>query len=85
MKRRETPASPAETSTSRTEANGHDDDLAGDLLRGADEISRFLGWKLRVTRHALANGYLPARKAGLIYIASKQRLRRHFQAEAAPE
>jgi hypothetical protein len=66
--------------------NGYDDDadsLAGDLLRGAGEISRFLGLPLRQVRYGLGQGHIPAEKNGALYIGSKKRLRRHYQGPAA--
>ena len=66
------------------EANGRAT-LAGDLLYGAEAIAAWLDWPIRRVRHQLARGYIPVTKQGLIFVASKSRLRRHFQGEAAEQ
>jgi hypothetical protein len=54
-------------------------DLADDLLRGAAEIGAFLGNRSpRQTFHWLEKGFVPARKVGALWIASKTRLRAHM-------
>jgi hypothetical protein len=62
-----------------TNGNHEPSALAADLLRGAPQIAAFLGWPLTRTYHALAAGYVPARKVGVLYIGSKRRLTEHFQ------
>ena len=58
-------------------------ELAGDLLKGAREIAVYLGLAERTVRNMLEHGAIPATKCGLLYIASKRRLRLHFQGETA--
>jgi hypothetical protein len=58
--------------------------LADDLLVGAKAIAAYLGLNERQVFHQAANGGLPAvQRMGKLLIASKQRLRRYYQGEAA--
>jgi hypothetical protein len=52
--------------------------LADDLLRGAAQISAFIGLDLRQTFHALQQGHIPATKEGKTWVGSKSRLRKHY-------
>jgi hypothetical protein len=51
-----------------------------DLVWGADEIARFINSSRRKTYHMLENRQIPARKTGGIWVASKRKLRAHFEA-----
>jgi excisionase family DNA binding protein len=53
----------------------HDNDnLAGDLLRGANAIAAYLGFPRRTIYHAVANGHLPHFKIGETICARKSTL-----------
>jgi hypothetical protein len=52
-----------------------------DLVWGADEIAKFIGRPRRQTYHMLENRHIPARKAGGIWVASRSKLRAHFEAD----
>jgi hypothetical protein len=54
------------------------DDLASDILRGAQAIADFVGLNLRDTWHRLERGFLPANKEGAIWVTTKTRLRKHY-------
>ena len=47
-----------------------------DFLWGASEIGRFMGENRRMTFHLLENGFIPARKVGGTWVASRENLRR---------
>ena len=53
--------------------------LADDLLKGADQISEFIGENLWRTYHLLENQVIPAGKQGNYCIASKRALREHYE------
>jgi hypothetical protein len=53
-----------------------------DLLWGATAIAAMIGKTRRATFHLLENGQIPARKIGNQWVASKQKLRQHFEEEA---
>lgn len=57
-----------------------EDDDALDLVWGADKIAKFIGRPRRQTYHMLENRHIPARKAGGVWVASKSKLRKHFEA-----
>ena len=53
-------------------------DLASDLLWGVAAIAVEIGRPVKKTNRALAAGYLPARKCGLIWVGSRRELRAHL-------
>jgi hypothetical protein len=61
------------------DADADGESLAGDLLYGADAIASFLGLSRRQAFHFLQRGHIPATKQGSIWVASKSRLKRHYQ------
>jgi hypothetical protein len=56
--------------------------LADDVLFGAQAIANEIGRDIRQTFYLLERGYLPARKTGRIWTATRSGLRRHFNGEA---
>ncbi|WP_404404915.1 DNA-binding protein [Pelagibacterium halotolerans] len=54
-----------------------------DLLWGIDQIAAFIGRTPRQTYEALAKHELPARQVNRRWVASKRKLREHFEGEAA--
>lgn len=54
-----------------------------DLLWGAAAIAAFLGRTRRQTFGMLEAGELPARKVGARWVASRKKLREHFEEIAA--
>lgn len=50
------------------------DNLAGDILRGAEEISRYLGFPRRSIYHAASRGNIPVFRLGDIVCARKSTL-----------
>lgn len=50
------------------------DNLATDLLRGAEAIARFLGFPRRAVYHAVAKGHLPHFKIGETICARRSTL-----------
>ena len=48
--------------------------LADDLLTGAAEIARYVGWPVRRIYHAASRHYLPIGRAGQILVARKSEL-----------
>jgi hypothetical protein len=62
-----------------TKNKKHDDEsIAGDLLRGAREISKFLGITERQTFYYVQKKAIPVTRLGSLIVASKSVLRRHF-------
>jgi hypothetical protein len=59
--------------------------LADDILRGAPAIARFLGEDVRYVYYLCAQGYIPCGKVGDRWIASKARLRRHYETVVSGE
>jgi hypothetical protein len=57
--------------------------LGTDLLFGAQAIADYLGIDVRRVYYQLQRGFIPATRSGAAYIASKKRLQKHFQGEAA--
>lgn len=53
--------------------------LADDLLRGVKAIAEYIGETPRKTYYLLENQRIPAGKIGSTWIASKTRLRAHFE------
>ena len=53
--------------------------IGDDILRGAPKISRYIGENLRRTYYLLENEIIPAGKQGTLWIASKRRLRDHYE------
>ncbi len=47
-----------------------------DIVWGAAAIGRFIGKNRRMTFHLLENGFIPARKVGGTWVASRENLRR---------
>ena len=56
----------------------NDTRLSSDLIWGAAAIADEIGLTLRQAQHQLDRGILPAGKQGRTWVASKQRLRQHF-------
>jgi excisionase family DNA binding protein len=50
------------------------DNIAGDILRGADAIAGFLGFPRRSIYHAVAKGHLPSFRIGDIVCARRSTL-----------
>lgn len=50
------------------------DNLAADLLRGADAIASFLGFPRRAVYHAVSRGHLPSFKVGETICARRSTL-----------
>jgi hypothetical protein len=50
-----------------------------DLAWGAREIARLIGKTPRATFHLLEQGQIPARKIGNQWVASRRKLRDHFE------
>jgi hypothetical protein len=60
---------------------GRDDEPIGnDLIRGARAIAAELNETERRTQYLLETGQIPAGKSGRVWIASRRRLREHYQA-----
>ncbi len=57
------------------------DDL--DLIWGAEAIGKAVGLTERQTKHVLSKGDIPGRKVGGRWVASRQKLRQHFEAGSA--
>ena len=57
--------------------------LSDDLLWGAEAISKFIGVNRRRTFYYLESGSLPGVKVGGVWVASRERLRKRLQDEAA--
>ena len=57
--------------------------LASDLIWGARAIATECGLTLRQAQHQLDRKLLPAGKQGRTWVASKQRLRQHFETVTA--
>jgi hypothetical protein len=54
-----------------------------DLAWGIDTIAKFIGRTRRQTYEALVKGELPARQVNKRWVASRRRLREHFEGIAA--
>lgn len=50
------------------------DNLASEILRGADQIARFMGLTRRAIYHAAANGTIPVFRMGETILARKSTL-----------
>lgn len=59
--------------------------LSEDLLDGAEEIARFLGWPRRRVFYLLEKKLIPGFKVGNRWTARKSRLQRHFDELEAGE
>jgi hypothetical protein len=65
--------------------NRDDTTLASDLLRGAEMISKFVGFDRRTTYYLLESGGIPARRLNKksnkkgVWLASKKVLTEHFR------
>ena len=53
-------------------------DIASDKLSGVCEISAYIAESHRRTQYLLETGQIPAGKQGRLWIASKARLRAHY-------
>lgn len=53
-----------------------------DLVWGAKAIGAAIGKTPRATFHMLEKGQIPARKVGEQWVASRQKLREHFEGAA---
>jgi hypothetical protein len=73
------PASPVFDTTNAATPNP--DDLAADILHGAQAIADYIGVDLRRAFYLLQHGYIPAVKTGATWTSTKSRLRRHFNGE----
>jgi hypothetical protein len=56
---------------------------ASDLVWGGEDIGRAINRTARQAFHLLENGYLPAKKVGGLWCASRAALRRALTGEAA--
>ena len=54
------------------------DDLATDILRGAEQIGAFIGRDQRSTFFLLQTGKIPAAKEGRTWVSTRSRLRRYY-------
>ncbi|MGB3338281.1 MAG: DNA-binding protein [Devosia sp.] len=54
-----------------------------DLLWGATAIAAVIGKTPRATFHLLEKGQIPSVKIGAQWVASRKKLREHFEGEAA--
>jgi hypothetical protein len=54
-----------------------------DLVWGIQAIAAFIGRTPRQAYEALSKGELPARQVNRRWVASKRKLREHFEGEAA--
>lgn len=54
-----------------------------DLLWGAKAIASELGRTEKQTFHLLERGQIPAKKIGAQWVANRNTLRKHFEAETA--
>ena len=76
------PTSPASRVFDTTNAaTPNPDDLAADILHGAQAIADYIGVDLRRAFYLLQHGYIPAVKTGATWTSTKSRLRRHFNGE----
>jgi hypothetical protein len=65
-------------SNTATDRAARDEGLAADILRGVRAISEFTGESERRTVYLLERGLLPCGKVGAIWVASKRKLRDHY-------
>jgi hypothetical protein len=63
----------------RVAAPPTENSLADDILRGVPAIAEFIGEEVRAVYHLCARGYIPCGKQGDRWIASKTRLRQHYE------
>jgi hypothetical protein len=56
----------------------NDENLGGDVIRGVPAIARFIEEEERRTYYLCEHRLIPAGKIGAIWIASKKRLRAHY-------
>lgn len=63
--------------------NHHNDNLAVDVLRGADAIATYLGFPRRAVYHAVAKGHLPHFRIGETVCARKSTLTAWIEAQEA--
>jgi hypothetical protein len=76
------PTSPASSVVDTTTAAIlNPDELAADILHGAQAIADYIGVDLRRAFYLLQNSYIPAVKTGATWTSTKSRLRRHFNGE----
>ncbi len=55
------------------------DNLADDILEGADKIAEFMGWNRRRVFYAADQKLIPTFKIGNHVCAKKSTLRKHFE------
>lgn len=55
-----------------------DNELAAEILRGAQAIAAFIGTDIRKCFYGLEKGYIPGFKEGGVWISTKTRLRNHY-------
>lgn len=53
-----------------------------DLIWGAEAIGKAVGLSERQAKHILSQGEIPGRKVGGRWVASRRKLREHFEEEA---
>ena len=54
-------------------------DLKDDKIEGVTQIAKFIVSNERRTQYLLETGQIPAGKLGRLWIASKKRLREHYE------
>lgn len=59
------------------------DNLASDLLTGADQIAAFLGWPRRTVYHAVSKKSLPSFRIGETICARKSKILAFIEAQEA--
>jgi hypothetical protein len=60
------------------DADSDGEDLADDILRGAEAIGAFVKLDPRQAFHGLQKGYIPGLKEGNTWVSTKSRLRKHY-------
>lgn len=75
------PSSPTSPVFDTTTVTPNPDDLAADILHGAQAIADYIGVDLRRAFYLLQRGYIPAVKTGATWTSTRSRLRRHFNGE----
>ena len=65
--------------TTNETQDGPPDSLKRDLLRGAAEISDYIGESKRRTLYKLERGIIPAGKDGRCWVGSKRLIREHYE------
>jgi hypothetical protein len=60
------------------ESGADSEKLGNDILSGVPEIAAFIGETVRRTYYLLEKGLIPAGKLGSVWVASKRKLRGHY-------